>query len=250
MNSPVNFNDPTGHMCSDPEDPTPSCDGSGGYPPNIPHPKPPLPGNSGGNGSEDEEGNFCEIYGECDENNGTGLNDPLLELLIDIWNQSGESVFEFFDNECDRSFSTFWNNAICLDSASLVFQDAATLFSSAGASVTFLTTLVGCSATEIGCAAGYLFGVYIHTSIFNGPETVSSTASFITTVQSDLVTKDTYFKNLHDWGFGEDTKTGFMTFLPGLISTEPFVDVGADIYASGYNHGYFCGVSTILDCLR
>ena len=43
MNSPVNFKDPTGHMCSDPEDPTPICDGSGGYPPNIPQPDPPAP---------------------------------------------------------------------------------------------------------------------------------------------------------------------------------------------------------------
>ncbi|HUN24148.1 MAG TPA: RHS repeat-associated core domain-containing protein [Anaerolineales bacterium] len=28
-NNPVRYNDPSGHMCSDPEDPTPSCDGSG-----------------------------------------------------------------------------------------------------------------------------------------------------------------------------------------------------------------------------
>ena len=43
-------------MCSDPEDPTPSCDGSGGYPPNIPHPNPtPSTGGSGGNGDGDEE---------------------------------------------------------------------------------------------------------------------------------------------------------------------------------------------------
>ncbi len=30
LNNPIRYNDPTGHMCSDPEDPTPSCDGSGG----------------------------------------------------------------------------------------------------------------------------------------------------------------------------------------------------------------------------
>jgi hypothetical protein len=27
-NNPVRYNDPTGHMCSDPEDPTPTCEGS------------------------------------------------------------------------------------------------------------------------------------------------------------------------------------------------------------------------------
>ncbi len=29
LNNPLRYNDPTGHMCSDPENPTPSCDGSG-----------------------------------------------------------------------------------------------------------------------------------------------------------------------------------------------------------------------------
>ena len=28
LNSPINFNDPSGHICSDPEDPTPACDGA------------------------------------------------------------------------------------------------------------------------------------------------------------------------------------------------------------------------------
>ena len=60
LNSPVNFNDPTGHMCSDPEDPTPSCDGSGGHLPNIPHPNPPLPDNSGGVGSEEDQTDVTE----------------------------------------------------------------------------------------------------------------------------------------------------------------------------------------------
>jgi RHS repeat-associated protein len=30
LNNPIRFNDPTGHVCSDPEDPTPSCESSGG----------------------------------------------------------------------------------------------------------------------------------------------------------------------------------------------------------------------------
>ena len=28
LNNPIRYNDPTGHMCSDPEDPSPSCDSS------------------------------------------------------------------------------------------------------------------------------------------------------------------------------------------------------------------------------
>ena len=42
-NNPVRYNDPTGHMCSDPEDPSPSCDGSGTPPPVITPPPPPAP---------------------------------------------------------------------------------------------------------------------------------------------------------------------------------------------------------------
>lgn len=43
LNNPIRFNDPTGHVCSDPEDPTPTCDGSGGPPPNTPVPLPSSP---------------------------------------------------------------------------------------------------------------------------------------------------------------------------------------------------------------
>jgi hypothetical protein len=41
-NNPVRYNDPTGHMCSDPEDPTPTCD-SGNHGGGNPPPPPPPP---------------------------------------------------------------------------------------------------------------------------------------------------------------------------------------------------------------
>ncbi len=41
-NNPLRYVDPSGHICTDPEDPTPSCDGSGDYPSNI-TPLPPAP---------------------------------------------------------------------------------------------------------------------------------------------------------------------------------------------------------------
>jgi RHS repeat-associated protein len=42
-NSPINYNDPTGHVCSDPDDPTPSCEGGGAYPINqAPLPSAPV----------------------------------------------------------------------------------------------------------------------------------------------------------------------------------------------------------------
>jgi hypothetical protein len=44
MNNPIRFNDPNGHMCSDPDDLwSPSCDGAGGPPPNTPAPLPSAP---------------------------------------------------------------------------------------------------------------------------------------------------------------------------------------------------------------
>ena len=48
LNNPIRYNDPTGHMCSDPDDPTPSCDGSGTPPPTTPLPNP----GGGGNGEK------------------------------------------------------------------------------------------------------------------------------------------------------------------------------------------------------
>lgn len=233
-NNPIIFNDPTGHeicaegtsFCFNQNDNTTSGSLSGS-------------GCTSCWSTEEDE----EVIEEDDE---------IINLLIDIWNEFGEAGVVFFSNGCDRSFSKFWTTAECLDSFSLVTQDVATLFSSLGATAALSLVAVGCAAPadlQLGCGVGYILGVGIHTTFFNGQETVGSTASFITTIQSDLITGDTYFNSLHDWDFGEDTKTGIMSFLPGLISTDPFIDVGADIYASGYNHGYFCGASTILDCL-
>jgi hypothetical protein len=44
LNDPIRFNDPSGHVCSDPDDLwSPSCDGGGGPPPNSPAPLPSAP---------------------------------------------------------------------------------------------------------------------------------------------------------------------------------------------------------------
>jgi hypothetical protein len=101
-----------------------------------------------------------------------------------------------------------------------------------------------------GCAAGYGFGAMAHATIFNYVESIFSTVSFFTTMRSDVMTQDTKLDPSHPttWQLGEDTVTGFYTWLPGTLAVEPFIDAGFDVYASGYNHGLFCGISTILDC--
>ena len=55
LNNPIRYNDPTGHMCSDPDDPTPSCDGSGTPPPTTPLPNPGGGGNGGEGGGDDDD---------------------------------------------------------------------------------------------------------------------------------------------------------------------------------------------------
>ena len=66
LNNPIRYNDPTGHVCSDPDDPTPSCSSGNPYPNNTqPLPSGPVnipggpldPGLSqgGGGGNDDDE---------------------------------------------------------------------------------------------------------------------------------------------------------------------------------------------------
>jgi len=63
LNNPIRYNDPTGHVCSDPDDPTPSCESGNPYPNNTnPLPSGPVnipggpldPGLPQGGGSDDE----------------------------------------------------------------------------------------------------------------------------------------------------------------------------------------------------
>ncbi len=84
-NNPIRYNDPTGHMCSDPEDPTPECDGA-----NKVGEK--SHGGGLGNGGEEKGGNnrkgkskdenkqprpdACEISGEGCESTDPGLISP------------------------------------------------------------------------------------------------------------------------------------------------------------------------------
>jgi hypothetical protein len=102
----------------------------------------------------------------------------------------------------------------------------------------------------VGCAAGYSVGYTAHLIIFNPLESFYSTTSLTLTMWSDYLTGDLKLNswNWNEWEVGEDTTTGFWTWLGGTVATEPFIDAGFDIYASGHNHGYFCGMSTILDC--
>ena len=76
-------------MCSDPEDPTPSCDGSGGYPPNIPHPNPPAPNNGGGGGDDGNDDDNEDPLDLSLDLGLLGLNITKEEDIITIYTNIG-----------------------------------------------------------------------------------------------------------------------------------------------------------------
>ncbi len=234
-NNPVNFNDPTGHSasCSSMED---DCH-------HVPVTSPAPDKNGGGvNPHDDDVPDDDGIITGKNENNGGDYwwNDGTVD---DWWNVPGNPDPHYCNN--------LLNSQECLDRLAIITQDIATAFSVTGAVVTIASTLIGCAlAGEVGfllgCYGGYLIGVGIHVSIFNYGESVFSGLSFLATAQSDFITGDT---DLSAFEFGEDTKTSFATMVSGTLITNPFFDAGVDIYSSGYNHGLFCGISTILGCL-
>ncbi len=80
LNSPINFNDPTGHMCSDPDDQWGNgCDGSGTPPPTTP-----LPNSGGGNPGGNSSGNG---NGNSGNNNDMKTSD-MGEDFIKYWEDS------------------------------------------------------------------------------------------------------------------------------------------------------------------
>ena len=90
LGNPIRYNnDPTGHMCSDPDDPTPSCDGSGTPPPTTPLPTTPLPNPSSGDNDDDEEVNWPDVV----EDLGTEADRIRNDLAEQFWaDVIGEAV--------------------------------------------------------------------------------------------------------------------------------------------------------------
>jgi len=248
-NNPILYTDPTGHRETGPcGEHGEECGGSSSNSTYVP----PASGENyctthpwacGGNTPDDDVDDILS--------GNVGNNDETINPLVEILNYYNDGINQTMSNNgCWDSFSVFWNNAACLDLYANLTQDIATLFSTTGASITLTTTLLGCvPASGVGCAAGYAYGFGIYQTFFNPYESIFSSTSLLLTARSDILTNDTYITNLTDWQIGEDTKTSFGTALIGALMPEPFIDAGIDIYSSGYNHGYMCGVSTILDCL-
>jgi hypothetical protein len=72
----------------------------------------------------------------------------------------------------------------------------------------------------------------------NAWESIFSGLSLIFTYAAD---------SADDGQISETTLTSAVTFGLGLITPDPIIDLAIDGYASGYNHGVFNGVDTIMN---
>lgn len=72
----------------------------------------------------------------------------------------------------------------------------------------------------------------------NGAESTFSFISLIFTYVADT---------LDDGSIGENTSTALATTITGAAVFDPMVDLAIDSYASGYNHGIFNGIDTLMN---
>jgi len=72
----------------------------------------------------------------------------------------------------------------------------------------------------------------------NAAELAFSTISFVATFVAD---------NIDDGGIGENTSTTLATLVTGAIIWDPMADLAVDSYASGFNHGLFNGIDTLMN---
>ena len=118
-------------------------------------------------------------------------------------------------------------------------QDLATVVNLNFALVELYFIVMGCMAGLEGCAVGALTGELV----FNGmggnlAETILSGASLFFTGTADI---------LDDGEFSEVTITSAATFGAGTLMFDPIGDLAIDGYSSGYNHGIFNGILTVMN---
>jgi RHS repeat-associated protein len=227
MNSPILYNDPTGHM-----------------------------------EINDDDGAGCKTRKECgldDDGGDNSDSESEDDMLSDMLNRvpSGQEACAFFlSGAQDMCNSENWEslygyfNDLQWDSLKLEFadvlyalgaksQDLATGLSYAGASVE--STLIGiqCVAGPEGCGAGVLESWALwDLSPLNGIDAGLGLTSAGSTILADY---------WDDGSLGEASSTSFATAIAGAGNWDPIVDFAIDGYASGYNNGSFCGVITFID---
>jgi hypothetical protein len=129
---------------------------------------------------------------------------------------------------CQASTLTCWANFT---------QDMATTLNFFFGGLEIVIVTGACFAGPEGCGAGLLLSWEIFNAGPNQLESALSGTSLLLTGLEDYSTDNI---------FGESTETSFVTFVAGGISPDPIADTIIDGYASGYNHGFFNGISTII----
>jgi hypothetical protein len=240
LNNPIRFNDPSGHVCTDPDDLwSPSCDGSGGPPPNTPAPLQDAPVVITNPDPLDEglkqkrpRRNDLDENSEMDFSLLLGLHPYSCNAYVScqIINEP-QPPLSIIENYCSGISS--W---AC---AAMFTQDLAFLVDLVFSGVELALFGVGCFAGGLaGCQAGLAAGI----TLFNitGANTAESYLSFTSLV---FTVADDFDRT--GW-FGDASFTSAVTFLAGGINPDPTVDLIIDGYATGYNHGVFNDLNTII----
>jgi RHS repeat-associated protein len=210
-NAPTRFTDPSGHLPIDDE-----C-GYQGQDCGSPLPTYPITisGGSSGSGSSSSSSNRG---GRSSKNPGDELEDIVQK-----------------ENNPIESYCGDTSGLGCL---AMLAQDVATLVDLVGVGlIEGPAVAVGCiEGGPLGCAIAEVGVIATWNTTLNTAETAASSASLILTIADDL---------LNNGRWGENSSTSLATFVAGLAPLTPSWDVVVDGYSSGYNHGFFNGISTI-----
>jgi RHS repeat-associated protein len=117
-------------------------------------------------------------------------------------------------------------------------QDTATLVDLVGVGLIETPAVIaGCfEGGPLGCAIAEVGVIATWNVTLNNVEWSASTLSLGLTIADDV---------FNNGGWGENSSTSLVAWVAGTMPLTPSWDLAVDIYASGYNHGFFNGVNTI-----
>jgi RHS repeat-associated protein len=205
-NNPVKYNDPSGHDVGCPE-----CYGA-----NNDDEEDDDGNGDSGDGGEEDNGLIT-----VSEENGLCIN------ALNIGCTGGSDYYEWWSDEYLPNLPGYIHND--LQQTANFLQDAA-----------FVASSMGASAEIIGYAAlgpsGAALGNGFHQVFTNPVETIFSIGSTVTTIADDV-----FFNGNFD-----NSVTSISATVAGTLNSIGVVDASIDTYASGYNHGVFPGITTII----
>ena len=223
LNNPIRYNDPTGHMCSDPDDHWGNgCDGSGTPPPTTPLPTTPLP-NPGSGDNDDDEDLAEELSLVYDNNDSLPTGIPADPPVPSYCGGGPNGLYDVFD--CGATFT----------------QDLALVIDTPFAGVELIFLAIGCPLGGLkGCAAGAKVGqTFFKYTGANRGETALSFFSMVLSIAADAADEGIT-------GIDENSVTAIDGVIAGTWSKDPILDFIIDGYGSAYNHEFVNGVFSFI----